>query len=386
MRIVHTSDWHAGRVWKGIDRLPELEAVLGHLAGYVEQEKADLVLVTGDVFDTGAPSARAEQVVFRFFRRLGRAGVQSVVIAGNHDSGTRIEAWGELARLSGVYAVGRPAHPDRGGVLSLRMAGGEEAVVAALPFAAPRTLVTALELAADDTAAMQRYADQMRAVIGLLASKFRGDTVNLLCAHTHVDGARYGGSERRVHLGDAWAATPQAFSVNAHYVALGHIHQPQCVSPFPPVYYAGSPLQLDFGERGQTKTFVVVDAVAGLPAQVRHVPYVGGKELCVVEGTLAELEQRADALRDAGWLAVVVPLDAPDPDVNRKVRRLFANAVSVDVVLPERSASPPASPPATDGSPFDLYRAYHLEAHGCLPSDEVIERFAGLLAGIEETA
>jgi hypothetical protein len=118
---------------------------------------------------------------------------------------------------------------------------------------------------------------------------------------------------------------------------------------------------------------------------VRHVPYMGGTALGRVEGTLEELEQRAIALRDAGWLAVVVRLDAPDSDCNRKVRRLLPNAVSVDVVLPAPIASPRAPPPPPDGSPFELYRAYHLEAHGCLPSDDVIERFASLLAEIEET-
>ncbi len=71
MKIVHTSDWHAGRVWKNISRLDELEACLDHLADYVERESVDLLLVTGDVFDSGAPAARAERTVFRFFKRIG---------------------------------------------------------------------------------------------------------------------------------------------------------------------------------------------------------------------------------------------------------------------------------------------------------------------------
>jgi exonuclease SbcD len=386
MRIVHTSDWHAGRVWKGIDRLPELEAVLGSLADHVERERVDLVLVTGDLFDTGAPSAKAERVVFRFFKRLGAAGAQSVVIAGNHDSAARLEAWGELAQLVGVHVVGRPASADNGGVIELRTAAGEVAVVAALPFAAPRMLVTALELAADDTTAMQTYADKMRAIVTHLTSRFRGDAVNVLCAHTHLDNASYSGSERKVHLGDDWAATAQGFPSNAHYVALGHIHKPQHVPAPSPTYYAGSPLQLDFGERGEPKTFVSVEAVPGRPAQIRHVPYVGGTPLEQVEGTFAELEQRAEALHAAGWLKVVVRLLAPDPDVNRKVRQLLANAVSVDVTLPERDVVVAGPPPATDGSPVDLYRAYHLETYGRPPATEVVERLTQLLAEREGNA
>ncbi|MBL8230173.1 MAG: exonuclease subunit SbcD, partial [Bryobacterales bacterium] len=81
MKIVHTSDWHAGRVWKGIHRLDELQACLDQMAEYVEREKVDLLLVTGDVFDSGAPAARAERVVFRFFKRIGATGAHSVAIA-----------------------------------------------------------------------------------------------------------------------------------------------------------------------------------------------------------------------------------------------------------------------------------------------------------------
>jgi exonuclease SbcD len=74
MLIVNTSDWHAGRLWRGIDRLPELEAVLEHLGDFIEHERVDLLLMSGDVFDSRGPSALAEHAVFRFFRRVGRAG------------------------------------------------------------------------------------------------------------------------------------------------------------------------------------------------------------------------------------------------------------------------------------------------------------------------
>ncbi len=93
MRIVHTSDWHAGRVFKRVDRLPELADVLEHLGDWLEHDRTDLLLVSGDIFDTGAPPPEAERLVFGFFKRVGRAGVRTVVIGGNHDSPARLEAW-----------------------------------------------------------------------------------------------------------------------------------------------------------------------------------------------------------------------------------------------------------------------------------------------------
>src|SRR5690349_3151394 len=97
MRIVHTSDWHAGRMWKSIRRLDELEAVLDGMADYLAREQIDLLLMSGDVFDNGAPVAEAERLVFRFLRRVGEIGLRTVLIAGNHDSPARLQAWGGLA-------------------------------------------------------------------------------------------------------------------------------------------------------------------------------------------------------------------------------------------------------------------------------------------------
>jgi DNA repair protein SbcD/Mre11 len=155
MRIVHTSDWHAGQLWKSRNRLGELEAILDDLGDFIEHERVDLLLVSGDIFDVGAPSAEAEQVVFRFFRRIGRAGNKTVAIAGNHDSAVRMEAWGTLAALADVRAMGHPRAADRGGVITISSRSGERAVVAAVPWAPVRNIVSALEIVTDENGARQ---------------------------------------------------------------------------------------------------------------------------------------------------------------------------------------------------------------------------------------
>jgi len=280
MRILHTSDWHAGRVWKGVDRLPELAAVLENIGNFVEHDSIDLVLMSGDVFDSGVPSAEAERLVFGFLKRIGGAGAHTIVIAGNHDYPARLDAWGILAELVNVHVIGRPRRAEAGGVIEVTNGAGETAVVACVPFAPPRAFVSAFELAASETEARQRYADSLRAVVEHLAVRFRPEAVNLLMAHTHLEGAILSGSERQVHIGEEWAASAQALPAFAHYVALGHIHKPQRIETAPaPTYYAGSPLQLDFGEVGEEKSFVVIDARPRQPARVERVPYRGGTPL-----------------------------------------------------------------------------------------------------------
>lgn len=380
MRIVHTSDWHAGRIWKSRNRLPELCAVLDNLASFIERERIDLVLMSGDVFDSASPPAEAERAVSEFFMRLGRAKVPSVVVAGNHDNPARLEAWGLLAEFVGVRTLGLPKRRTDGGLIELQAKNGERACIAAVPFAPVGRLVEALTLAHDETLARQQYADAMQRIFAHLAEGFRPDAVNLAVGHSHVAGAKPTGSERVVTLGDDWAATPQSIPSTAQYVALGHIHLPQRVQAAGPhTEYAGSPMQLDFGEVGQLKTFAVVEVAPGRPPRVERVPYEGGTQLGDWSGTLPELEASIERLRAFGFLRVRVSLDAQMPELNRRVRQLLPNVVVVDAVLPDVGPVIPDAPPVSL-APADRFRAFYQRRHQRAPEEAAIALFNELYA------
>jgi exonuclease SbcD len=125
------------RMTRAIGRLNETAKVLDHMAGYLEREKVDLLLVSGDVFDAPNPGAEAEALVFGFFRRLGAKTIPAVVIAGNHDSPGRLDACGQLAELAGIRIIGRPQCASKGGLVEVTTPAREKVLVAALPFAAP---------------------------------------------------------------------------------------------------------------------------------------------------------------------------------------------------------------------------------------------------------
>ncbi|HYU34876.1 MAG TPA: exonuclease SbcCD subunit D [Thermoanaerobaculia bacterium] len=377
MKIVHTSDWHVGRRWKGIQRLDELEAVLDHLAAFIEKQSIDLVLHTGDVFESRNPPAEAEQLVNQFLVRVGRTGAQMLVLAGNHDDPLRFDARSLLTEFVNVQIIGRPRPASRGGTRTIETRRGETAIVAALPFASPGAWVSALDLAGEEASARRKYARMFEHAIQDLCAAFRPDAVNLLMAHTHIEGALFGESERRVHIGEDWAASPKSLPSTASYIALGHIHMPQKIEGPVPAWYAGSLLQMDFGEAGEEKSFVVVTASPGKPATVEHVPYEGGIPLVDLRATLTELEAAADKLRESGWLRVTVPLTEKDPDINRKIRELLPNALVVRVELPEVEEQP-AFRLETGVSPAGHYGAYHLRVHQHAADPAVLETFQNL--------
>jgi exonuclease SbcD len=383
VKIVHTSDWHVGRRWKGIQRLDELEAVLDHLAAFIEEQSIDLVLHTGDVFESRNPPAEAEQLVNRFLVRVGRTGAQMLVIAGNHDDPLRLDARSLLTEFVNVQILGRPRSASRGGTRTVETRSGEKAVVAALPFASPGAWVSALDIAGEEASARSKYARMFERAVQDLCGAFRPDAVNLLMAHTHIEGAVFGESERRVHIGEDWAALPESLPSTASYIALGHIHRPQKIDAPAPAYYAGSLLQMDFGEAGEEKTFTVVTASPGKPGErapapaiIEHVPYEGGLPLVDLRATLAELEETAGQYR-TGWLRVTVPLTEKDPDLNRKVRELLPNALVVRADLPE-AEEPPEIRLEPGISPVGHYRAYHLRVHQQEADWAVLETFQNL--------
>ena len=308
MRLLHTSDWHVGKAIRGHSRADEHRAVLDEIAGLAAEHAVDLVLVAGDLFETAAPSAEAEKIVYRALLKLAGTGAEVAVIAGNHDSGRKLEAVAPVFEAAGrVHVVSRPLGPDKGGVLRLQTSSGEDVRLAMLPFVSQRGIVRAKDLM--DSKAYenaQHYAERMRLVIEALAGGFESDTVNILMAHAFVHGGQLGGGERAAHFIDDYALSAQAFPAEAGYVALGHVHRPQRIAGPGQIHYCGSPLQLDFGEEQQRKQVNVVDIEPGLPPTVTKLPLSSGRPLRTVTGTLAELELLGREMDDDPWLRAVV--------------------------------------------------------------------------------
>jgi DNA repair protein SbcD/Mre11 len=289
VRVLHTSDWHVGKAIRGRSRAAEHRAVLAEIAGVAEREDVDLVLVAGDLFDTAAPTAESERIVYRALLDLAAGGRPVVVVSGNHDSSARLAAVAPLSQASGITVASAIRPPGDGGVLEIP-AGREVAHVALLPFPSQRYVVTADVLLAGDAAdAHAAYADRVVNILRVLTAGFRADTVNLVAAHLMVMGGTMGGGERGAHtVFDYWVPAT-AFPAAAQYVALGHLHRAQQLPGPAPLHYCGSPLQLDFGETANDPAVTVVDVRPGKPAAVRSVPLAAGSRLRTLRGTLVDV-------------------------------------------------------------------------------------------------
>ena len=339
-----------------------------------------MIIVAGDVYESAAPGPDEQAVALQALLDLRDTGAKVVVIAGNHDNPHQFEALRPVMAELDITMLGHPVRPESGGVLELTTRGGERARLALLPFCSQRYIVRASQLMTGDAAEYAGdYAERMRALLAALTTDFSSDAVNVVVSHCMARGGKLGGGERDAQTRESYWVSGTAFPA-AHYVALGHLHLTQEIPGTAPIWYSGSPIQVDFGEEGDAKHVLVVDATPTTPAKVTRVPIRSGVRLATAEGTLAELRELAGGFGDA-YLRVIAhePARAGLAD---EVRALFGDRV-VEVRL-ETSATAPGDRPRRSGrSAHDLFASYLAEQE--YEDDRLIALFDRLL-DVETTA
>ncbi|MCW3841278.1 exonuclease SbcCD subunit D [Micromonospora yasonensis] len=358
MKILHTSDWHVGKVLKGQPRADEHKQVLAQVIEIARTERPDLVIVAGDLYDTAAPTPEATRLVTRALTALRRTGADVVAVGGNHDNGQALDALRPWAEAAGITLRGSVRDNPAEHIIDGVTAGGERWQLAALPFLSQRYAVRAVEMYELTAAeANQTYADHLGRVLARLAEGFtEPDRVHLVTAHLTVVGASTGGGERDAHTVLGYAVPATVFPGNAHYVALGHLHRSQRVIGPCPIRYSGSPLAVDFGEQENVGSVTIVEVTATTAAQVREVPVPGAVPLRTVRGTLAQL---AEIDAPEGWLRVYVR-EQPRAGLREEVQELLPRAleIRIDPELVPAPGSATRTAQRAGRSPRELFADY----------------------------
>ncbi|NUW33894.1 exonuclease SbcCD subunit D [Nonomuraea sp. SMC257] len=355
MKILHTADWHVGKVLKGRPRIDEHREVLRELVAAARAHDVDAVIVAGDLFDTSAPTPEAQSLVLNALMALRGDGRDVVVLAGNHDNPQLLEVYRPVLGKLGLHVLGSFRRPDQGGTLAFTARSGEPVRLGVLPFLSHRYVVRAAEVLSGTAAEHNRdYAARIGELIGALTAGFHNDTVNLVTTHGTLPGGAFGGGEREAQSIFSYYFEPTAFPPATQYAALGHLHRRQQIPGPCPIWYSGSPLAVDFGEEGNTPGALLVEVSPGRPAVVRELTFASARKLRTVRGTLEELEgiEPGD-----DWLKVIVE-EKPRVGLADDVRELLAGAV--DVRLDERFRPVPATRRASSAgrSPRELFRDY----------------------------
>ena len=386
MRILHTADWHLGHRLYDRDRSEEHTRLLDWLLETIEAESVELLIVAGDVFDTMNPSNAARTLYYRFLADVRKTNCRHVVIVGgNHDSPTLLDAPAEVLRQLNVHVVGGACDELADQLLTLYdEAGNPEALVAAIPFLRDRDLRYSVvgETATDRIGRMKAAIAQHYADLGALAGGRQVEIADehgiqvpiIATGHLFATGSEDAADkESHIYLADRNNIGAEGFPSCFDYIALGHVHQAQRVGGREWIRYSGAPLPLTFGEASRkTQGVCLLDLAAGgqqiiveqlAPPRWRALRSVRGN-LGEVLKAMDELVKRQRAAAAAGewtedqlrpWLEVRVQHDRSIPLLKQQLEeRLTPNEtdlVAQETYLPHLlrfTIERPASAATTD--------------------------------------
>lgn len=302
MRILHTSDWHLGRSFFGVDQHEVHARFLDFLVDTVAAERIDVVLVSGDVYDRAIPPQESLELFDTAVGRLLAAGTRVVVSSGNHDSFMRLGMGRGLVDGAGLHL--RTRLSDITWPVPLGAGGEPEAVVYAIPYLEPALVHSRFGVPRTHTAVLGAAMARIREHAGA----HHPGVPLLVMAHAFVSGAVGSESERDIGIGGV-GVVPAAVFDGADYAALGHLHRPQSVTPT--VRYSGSPVPLSFTEALTPKHLVALD-VSPAGIDVSEVPIPAFSRIETLRGTFAEV--LASAAEHAAALVAVELTDAERVD------------------------------------------------------------------------
>lgn len=411
MRILHTSDWHIGHKIYERSRIDEHTNFLSWLLKIIAKKKVDILLVSGDIFDSSIPSAEATDIYYQFLHDLyTRTGAYAVIIAGNHDSAVRLAAPKEFLKMAGIHVIGGFRESPKECVVSFTK-NGESASFAAVPYLNEGDILSHVSLEGE-VERTQRYREAVKKIYSECMSAMPGDCIRVLMGHFFMQGIEGSGTERFITVGDTQPIRTDDLPDGADYIALGHLHRWHKLKVDGcPVIYPGSPIPMSFKEAGHEKKIFIIETDGTGTCSVDAVPVPVFRELVRVEmtlkdaltinkisswrGTMSVKRTLEDVLNSASfgnwkdkYIEVSVRLEKPEVGLGDRIRQAFdsrgGRVLVVESVLSDLEDGESIS--ANDiqsRSPADMFRDFFNEKYGenTAPDDlnELLKTFNELI-------
>ena len=386
MRILHTSDWHIGHRLYEQPRIKEHCQFLDWLLAKIKAEKVDVLLVSGDIFDTALPSSEATDLYYQFLFRLYReTHAHAVITAGNHDSPMRLAAPREFLRMGRIHVVGLASEVAE--CIVTLPSDNPSVAIAAVPYLSENEL-SHISFETEPERA-ERYRERLKVFYRQCVEYMPPGLPKILMGHLFVHGGQVGNSERNIQIGGATAMQISDFPDDVTYVALGHLHRPHAISGASyRVQYAGSPLPLKFNEATYAKKVYLLDVPASGDTQVEEIEIPIFKELCTVTGDIDEVSSMAMSPEwDGKYIQVQLKLNRPEVGISDKIREMFhqhgGEVLSIEVELPLQIERQEIAIEEMR-QPTEIFEQFYREKFNESPDELMMATFNELLQLVEE--
>lgn len=386
MRILHTADWHIGQRLHERQRIDEHKEFLNWLLNTIQEQKVDLLLVSGDIFDTALPSAEATNLYYSFlFRLFNETDAYTVIIAGNHDSPRHLDAPKEFLKMGRIHVVGLTHDPTEC-VVEIP-SDNPQIAIAAVPYLSENELPhVSFE---SNIEKQERYRERLKAFYHDCVSNMSENRPKILMGHLFVHGGSIGDSERNIQIGGATAIKPNDFPDNVDYVALGHLHRPQSIKGKEyPIQYAGSPIPLRFNEASyEKKAFFLEFSEDNNLIRNDEINIPVFKELITLEGDENHiLSQAMLGNWDGKYIQVKLKLDAVRTGVADEIRKAFSDRGG-DVLTVELQMQNKSEKPNIDvedmKKPEEIFDQFYQTQFGKSPDSTLRQTFTELMEMVE---
>jgi DNA repair protein SbcD/Mre11 len=320
MRIIHTADWHLGRIFYGVHLTQDQAYVLDQFIKLVRDAKPDVVVIAGDVYDRAVPPPEAVSLLDETLSRLViELKTRVVLIAGNHDSPERLGFGTRLLSQSGLHVAGRfgldpvwTSPTDSHGPVN----------ICAIPYADPALVRERLGIPD-----LYDHAGAMQAAIAKARETRPRGVRSVLVAHALVVGSEESESERPLSVGGTGAIRPSVFD-GFSFVALGHLHRPQRAGN-DRIHYSGSLLRYSFAEADHSKSVNLVEIDAAGRFSVERLPLVPRRAVRCVTGTIEELLRAPVGSEADDYLSVTLLDKGPVFDPIGRLRAKYPNVLEL---------------------------------------------------------
>jgi len=326
VRILHTSDWHIGRQFHNVSLLDDQRIVLDQIIHIIQSRDVDVLLIAGDVYDRSVPPASAVALLDDVMNRIcNELSVPVIMIAGNHDSASRLSFGSRQLTGAGLHIVG-PLSASWNPVV-LKDQGGEVAFYG-IPYVDPVIVndVYGTRCASHDDA-IAYLAESIQKDVASKGGSAPGRTVVL--SHCFIDGGDECDSERPLSMGGADKVSPKHFEP-FNYTALGHLHGRQFKGK-PYIRYSGSPMQYSFSEERHKKVVTLVELSESGAVEIDDIALDSPHRMRIIEGELDALIKQAESdVHSDDYLLVKLTDTRAILDPMGKLRKVYPNVLHLE--------------------------------------------------------
>lgn len=375
MKFVHLSDLHLGKRVNGYSMIEDQKYILLKILNVIDEQKAEAVVIAGDVYDKPIPPTEAVQLFDDFLFRLVERNLQILVISGNHDSPERIAFGSRFMDKSGVHMS--QVYNGKNDLVELNDKYGKVNFYM-LPFVKPSNVRRFFE---DEE--INTYTDAVRVAVSHMNVNKKAR--NVIITHQFVTGAQRSESET-IAVGGTDNVDSYVFD-DFDYVALGHIHGPQNVGK-KTVRYCGTPLKYSFSEISHKKSVTVVEMKEKGNVKVSTVELTPKLDMREIKGTYEELtfKKNYENTNTEDYLHIILTDEEDVADAVAKLRCVYPNLMKLDYdnTRTRNSLALTQAEETEKKSDTELLSEFFEKQNGKPLSDEQLEYAANLFEQIKE--